>query len=302
MQINDNAEDEQLKPSSSSIPSSSSWKRISSIPEESELSSLKIASFPFSDRQICHVCKRSSLAYCPYCRIPHEKYPPPQVVLPIKLDIVKHPKERVKKSTAIHAKIISPDQTNIWDFPDIPTFDPSVTLCLFPSADAKSLDELDLTKYDRAVFIDCTWNQTGTICQDPRITALQKVKIKDHRTLFWRYQHEGPEFLATIEAIYYFFKEFWMTTHKGEYNGELDNLLYYYAFQYEQIQSVYVEDKEKRLSRHFSEQYIRARRSQEQMKSSLHKTDETKHETKEVGTEKMEPSDCIKDNHNPNTK
>ena len=42
-----------------------------------------------------------------------------------------------------------------------------------------------------------------------------------------------------ILAIYYFFKEYQECISGGNYNGEYDNLLYYYSFFYHMIQDKY---------------------------------------------------------------
>lgn len=41
----------------------------------------------------------------------------------MKIDIIKHPNETDGKSTAIHAKILAPDDVNIYTYPCIPDFD-----------------------------------------------------------------------------------------------------------------------------------------------------------------------------------
>jgi len=44
--------------------------------------------------------------------------------------------------------------------------------------------------------------------------------------------------LATIEAIYYFFREMsQFLDPSGSYDGEYDNLLYFYAYQYNIVSS-----------------------------------------------------------------
>jgi hypothetical protein len=50
--------------------------------------------------------------------------------------------------------------------------------------------------------------------------------------------------LATIEAIYFFFKEF-----NANYQGEYDDLMYFYAHQYELIQNKYRNDTSKEFIR-----------------------------------------------------
>jgi len=105
------------------------------------------------------------------------------------------------------------------------------------------------------------------------------VKIDTYKTNFWRYQSVGDECLATIEAIYYFLREFtvsWclflsilvystarvddeQTTqakkNEGKYEGEMDDMLYYYTYLYKVIQRAYKTDK----TRHFAhiEGYIK---------------------------------------------
>jgi DTW domain-containing protein YfiP len=193
--------------------------------------------------------------------IPLAEYPPPPVTLPIALEIVHHPVEKKSKSTAVHACVLCPSQTRMWEFPDFPTFDPAETLCLFPSPDAKNLTEIDLTKFKRAVVIDCTWTQTFPIRTVPRIMPLTKVKLTNHKSLFWRFKRESCEFLSTIEAIYFFFKEYTMAANGGRYAGEVDNLLWYYVFQYENIQVIFERDKEKIASKRWAPDYVRAKRS-----------------------------------------
>jgi hypothetical protein len=58
--------------------------------------------------------------------------------------------------------------------------------------------------------------------------------------MFWRPQHKKPDtHLATIEAIYHFFRQL-----AGEgYNSELDNLLFWFVHQWELIERTYDADK-----------------------------------------------------------
>ncbi|KAK2960624.1 putative fibroblast growth factor 7 [Blattamonas nauphoetae] len=195
------------------------------------------------------------------CMKPFPSVPVPSLNLPLPLHIIHHPKEKKSKSTAIHAMVLAPNDTRIHEFPDFPPFDPNETLCLFPSPDSKLVSELDLSKFKQVVFIDSTWSQTKQICAHPRVQALTKVRIQNHRTHFWRVQDESPEFLATIEAIYYFYKEFHEATHGGKYDGEFDDLLYFFAYTYEHIQSVFTNDLTKLPSKKFKKEYLRSRQT-----------------------------------------
>ncbi|XP_071345205.1 tRNA-uridine aminocarboxypropyltransferase 1 isoform X2 [Trachinotus anak] len=81
------------------------------------------------------------------------------------------------------------------------------------------------------VFIDSTWNQTNKISTDERLQDLLQVELKMRKTCFWRHQKGKPDtYLATIEAIYYFLKDFHEHYLSQEYNGEYDNLLFFYSY------------------------------------------------------------------------
>lgn len=125
------------------------------------------------------------------------------------------------------------------EFPDHPDFDPADTVLLFPSADAIPISELDTSKIKRVVFIDSQWNRVNRILPDEKIARLPKVKITSYKTHFWRYQQEGADCLATIEAIYHFYREFHLRANAGKYDGEYDNLLWYFSFFHELIQDHY---------------------------------------------------------------
>ena len=148
---------------------------VRSIPPDSEFAHLKLPPFPFTNRVMCPVCGHGCISYCPMCMTPLPQYPPPPVQLPIRMDIIHHPKEKKVKSTAVHAIALCPTQASMWEFPTIPSFDPSETLFLYPSKDAKRLTELDLTQYKRAVFVDSTWPQSKVICADPKLQSLTKI-------------------------------------------------------------------------------------------------------------------------------
>lgn len=60
---------------------------------------------------------------------------------------------------------------------------------------------------------------------------LLRVELKMRKTCFWRHQKGKPDtYLATIEAIYYFLTDFHKHCLAEEYNGEYDNLLFYYSY------------------------------------------------------------------------
>ncbi|KAG9489310.1 tRNA-uridine aminocarboxypropyltransferase 1 isoform X2 [Eleutherodactylus coqui] len=88
----------------------------------------------------------------------------------------------------------------------------------------------------KVVFIDSTWNQTNKIISDERLQGLVSVELTEQKTCFWRHQKGKPDtYLSTIEAIYYFMMDFHMQILERDYNGEYDNLLFFFSFMYKLI-------------------------------------------------------------------
>lgn len=223
----------------------SAWPRAGPASEEDPalwLGKLSLASFePLKNakRGPCPSCEKNRRWFCYLCyqpTMPRELLP--HVVLPVPVDVLQHPGETKGKSTAIHAKILASDQVTIYQYPTVPDYPKDEVVILYPSEEATMMSEVDLSSFKRVVFIDSTWSQSKRIARDPKVASLRRVMIPNHRTAFWRYQQHGPEFLATIEAIYYTLVEI-AKSRDGTYNGSLDNLLYFYAHQYFHIQEEY---------------------------------------------------------------
>ncbi|XP_040269957.1 tRNA-uridine aminocarboxypropyltransferase 1 isoform X1 [Bufo bufo] len=88
----------------------------------------------------------------------------------------------------------------------------------------------------KVVFIDSTWNQTSKIISDERLQGLVSVGLTERKTCFWRHQKGSPDtYLSTIEAIYYFVVDFHKQILEKDYNGEYDNLLFFFSFMYKLI-------------------------------------------------------------------
>lgn len=202
-------------------------------------------------RAICPKCNSSRKFYCYTCYEVVGLQPDalPAVSLPVSVDIIKHPGEVAGKSTAVHARILSPRHVSIYDYPTVPNYpDLTKVVLLYPKEDALTVSELaarlkssipegqatvsawDLL--DKVVFIDSTWQQTNRILVDETIQKLTCVKLTNAVTCFWRPQAKSSNCLATIEAIYYFFKEMDSCLSDSPYSGCYDNLLYFYAYQY----------------------------------------------------------------------
>ncbi|XP_067020947.1 tRNA-uridine aminocarboxypropyltransferase 1-like isoform X1 [Acropora muricata] len=239
----------------------------------SPFSNLKIASHEFLrglERQPCPNCCASRKYYCYVCYITVgvNRSLIPTIKLPIKVDIIKHKGELVGKSTATHARILAPEDVTIHVYPAVPDFkDERKVIIVFPAKDAislKTLGEIHNTGsmhlpesagsdlFDRVVFIDSTWQQCHKIIADEKLVGFQKVKLENAMTHFWRPQRNKPDTcLATIEAIYYFFKEYEEYILWREYDGKYDNLLFFFAFQYNLIQE---EQAKKLKARDFTKQ------------------------------------------------
>ncbi|GIY91158.1 tRNA-uridine aminocarboxypropyltransferase 1 [Caerostris extrusa] len=86
----------------------------------------------------CTVCNRSRKYYCYTCYVPVKEVSErlPKVNLPIKIDIIKHPKEVDGKSTSAHAAVLAPDDIKIYNYPDFPSYENEKVLLIFPGKSA----------------------------------------------------------------------------------------------------------------------------------------------------------------------
>ncbi|KAL7712383.1 tRNA-uridine aminocarboxypropyltransferase 1 [Entamoeba marina] len=209
------------------------------------LNSLQLSSFSqlynadnSTERIECPQCHKKMKYFCYNCRLrllPNT----PCVKLPINLEVIIHPNESNSRSTALTATILSPEQVNWNVYPDIPKYDPNETLLLYPGKDAKNLSEIkDITKYKKVVCVESVWSKANLVSNHPHLKSLQKVVISEEETIFWRYQKVDKTNLATIEAIFYFYRDWFMAVNKT-YNHEVDDLLYFYCYNYYKIQSHY---------------------------------------------------------------
>ena len=220
------------------------------------------------DRKPCPKCGKNRMFYCYDCLVPtHMDTHPKPLALPIQVNVIYHPGEHRSKSTSLAAATISPD-IKVFMYPEIPDVDPEKTLLLYPSPQSSSLSEMDdLHKFEHIVFVDSTWQQSKGISKDERVLKYRHVRIPEQVSLFWRFQNKDPSYLATVEAIYFFLREFIIQLNKSKqqkqhdatslssasafYNGEVDDLLLYYINQYIRIQESYKDDDKSFTTRHF---------------------------------------------------
>ena len=76
---------------------------------------------------------------------------------------------------------------------------------------------------------------------------LTKVELKSQNSNFWRRQEGIPRsYLSTIEAIYYFMRDVHIIFLETEYANEYDNILFFFCFMYNKIQSSKNNSKKKK--------------------------------------------------------
>ncbi|KAJ2478837.1 hypothetical protein EV174_004189 [Coemansia sp. RSA 2320] len=205
----------------------------------------------------CEGCGKKVKFFCYYCYrpVPTLEGKIPQIRLPFKLEVVKHEEERDGKSTAIHAKVVAPHDVEIiaYSATCIDNVDIERTALLFPGPDAKNISDLDPGSFDKVIVIDGTWSQAkGMIYHNPRLQRMQKVTVNPRRTRFWRYQSFDERYMATIEAIYFLYRD----SVRGMYNGEYDALMYFFKYFYDFIQSEYAATPEKSFHAKHQKGYI----------------------------------------------
>lgn len=228
------------------------------------------------ERNECPKCHRRRLFYCYDClTVVHPQSHPPPLSLPIHVHVILHPNEIRGKSTSLAASTISPD-LHIVEYPAVPEeLNPETTLVLYPSEQSVELKDVEhLETYKNVVFVDSTWQQSKAIARDERVTKFKHVRIKSRTSLFWRFQNNDPTYLATVEAIYYFLREFITQVNKTKagvsggkgqgdsnddtayYHGEVDDLLFYYINQYVGVQQRYSGIGEKGAVRHYTSRHF----------------------------------------------
>jgi hypothetical protein len=90
----------------------------------------------------------------------------------------------------------------------------------------------------------------------PQLQGLQQITIAPRTTFFWRFQQKSPHHLATIEAIYYTYREYAHAYETADYHGDYDNLMFYYRFFYRLIQDKYKQNTAKKFTHRHRVDYI----------------------------------------------
>jgi len=240
------------------------------------VSSLNLASFAVlrgAQRQVCTHCGSRKMIYCDKCqRLLVGRDEVPSLELPLQVHIFKHIAERSSKSSVIPLAFLCPNSVTITTcMPNdkaIPAYSPADTVLIFPSPGARllqDLSEVEFTAIRRVVVIDSTWGQTTSMVSSAHLQSLPALRLQDYTTIFWRQQSESKDFLSTVEALYYFLREYVTEQQKRglrteAYHGELDNLLWHFVYTYELIQGEYKSGRKKGKTFKKDPEYIQEER------------------------------------------
>ncbi|KAH0619976.1 hypothetical protein JD844_014457 [Phrynosoma platyrhinos] len=226
-------------------------------------------------RSKCPRCNSSRMFYCYTCYVPVETVPTkeiPVVKLPLKIDIIKHPNETDGKSTAVHAKLLAPEDVTIYTYPCIPDYEETKheIALIFPGPNSILVNDIVLSLQNKCkknvgndkdgdsaiepalksarveLGDDCNLDEQQLDSRSKNtllkkiifIDRLLQIELKSRKTCFWRHQKGKPDtYLSTIEAIYYFLVDYHKDLLKEKYEGQYDNLLFFFSFMYKLIKN-----------------------------------------------------------------
>lgn len=120
------------------------------------------------ERLPCTSCQRSYKFYCPKCNIPlgvPEDVTVPSLRLPLQVHVWFQ--DKIKKSTAPHAKVLAPQDVEIIPYPAakgdaLPTYTCENAVVVYPSFEAETLEQIspeELREIRTMIFIDCPWQR-----------------------------------------------------------------------------------------------------------------------------------------------
>jgi len=105
------------------------------------------------------------------------------------------------------------------------------------------LSDDEIQDIEAIVAIDSTWWQSKRMIKEFPKTS-KYIMLNNYKTTFWRYQDEDNTYLATVESIYYFYKEYISemkrrglksTKVENLEESKMDDLLFFYAMSFEMI-------------------------------------------------------------------
>ncbi|KAI9332074.1 hypothetical protein BDR26DRAFT_1010689 [Obelidium mucronatum] len=127
---------------------------------------------------------------------------------------------------------------------------------------APSLNSTVVESSSSSNYIESSSSSTSTVSLSSTASSSSTTALEPVKTMFWRYQSLGEHCLATIEAVYYFYRDYFAVYEEkdvGAYDGRFDALLYYFKIQYEAVQQNYRDHPEKEFTKKKanSEKYIK---------------------------------------------
>jgi DTW domain-containing protein YfiP len=142
-------------------------------------------------------------------------------------------------------KMLAPSQVTIVREPEIEvTFlqspeEHEKTVVLLPSSTARALDALpleELLSIKRLVVVDGPWGKVEALAKR-YVPELRRVVLRGSsiETNFWRINKRTSAHLSTIEATYWFLREWAQLT--GAASARLEDVLFYFAAQYQIVHS-----------------------------------------------------------------
>ncbi|XP_050349915.1 tRNA-uridine aminocarboxypropyltransferase 1 [Nymphalis io] len=134
--------------------------------------------------------------------------------------------------------------------------------------DSNQIQHVEELPIDRLILIDSTWNQSRGIFADKRLQKIPQIVLQNRISQFWRHQKGSPRwYLSTIEALHQLLLELHINAwgrskdykndltkhypiHTQEnhilckpYDGQYDNLLYFFKYMYEKLHTLYKHDE-----------------------------------------------------------
>ncbi|KAJ0392373.1 hypothetical protein P43SY_011877 [Pythium insidiosum] len=212
-------------------------------------------------RAQCPTCEHSYKFYCPKCCVPvgvPAGTAVPSLVLPLQVHIWFQ--DKIKKSTAPHAKVLAPQDAQIVPYPLSESdnasldYDRDRVLVVYPTNHSETMPEMtaeDLSKVNTLVFIDCPWQKAPVILQDPKLEGLRCVKLATPpaQSKFWRYHQAGAGCVSTIEAIQLMLEDYTkamnaasLPLRAGSESTDLSDLLFFFKLLYSHIAETYEKD------------------------------------------------------------
>jgi hypothetical protein len=121
-------------------------------------------------------------SYCHYCVVccsplgAPEGVAVPRVRLPMHVSILL--KDGQQRSTSLHAKVLAPDDVDIYNCfgrtNDVPEFDPARTVVALPSEGAATWAQLDgLEAVDHLVLLCSPWQQVHQLAELPQVSRYE---------------------------------------------------------------------------------------------------------------------------------